>query len=35
MSRVAEAKVEAGNLRMAYHAEIPTVQTQSFDSVWL
>jgi hypothetical protein len=32
--KVPAGMVGAGNLLMVYHAEIPTVQTQSFDSVY-
>lgn len=32
--RVPEGKPGAGNLLLVYHAEIPTIQTQSFDSVY-
>lgn len=32
--RVPEGRPGAGNLLLVYHAEIPTIQTQSFDSVY-
>ena len=32
--KVSEGKPGAGNLLLVYHAEIPTIQTQSFDSVY-